>query len=557
MEAEGQLGRVRHRAKPERVSNGQPVRAPHRSASFRASLPRALAGVALTAIVYACGTPPPTVTPRPSVAMTPTPWASTATPSPTATLTPKPTTFPIAVVVRYDDTSPGISPYDLVAALAAGKITVPCEVTEIGFGPAALTIAAATPCLPAAAITAKVHDTPGLMALLPPGLVTPSVKVLAVGNADLFGGPSHRGDYYQLFATVPDYAVWTGYDVSGVRTLISTGDTCPDTGVSYMAVGQKKGWPWVLDGGTVHYRGLKMDTTFSGPSGNGWPVPIIVRNGDSGKLGALISDNDVSANDFECPMISNWVQHSGVMVFNVDPKVATTLAQQGGLKVVTLGSNHITDQGQSGVLQTLSDHDAAGIKHTGAGATLADALAPAVVDVRGIKFAFVGWDDISGSAAATATRPGVAPLTDDNVCSSIKAARAVADIVIAMPQWGWPEYHATITKTQETQRAFFYSCGADDILGSGTHWASWASILPGPNGPQFAIGSHGNFLFTQTWSRQTMEGVVVEATFYGKTLVQFRLHPYVVVQGAQPNLLDPTTDGAYVLHQVWSVSDVR
>ena len=54
-----------------------------------------------------------------------------------------------------------------------------------------------------------------------------------------------------------------------------------------------------------------------------------------------------------------------------------------------------------------------------------------------------------------------------------------------------------------------------------------------------------------------MEGVIVEATFYGTRLVQFRLHPYVVVQTSQPNLLDPTGDGAYVLHQAWSVSDVK
>jgi poly-gamma-glutamate capsule biosynthesis protein CapA/YwtB (metallophosphatase superfamily) len=148
-------------------------------------------------------------------------------------------------------------------------------------------------------------------------------------------------------------------------------------------------------------------------------------------------------------------------------------------------------------------------------------------------------------------------MTDANVCSSIKAARQVADIVIAMPQWGWPEYHNTITKEQIAQRALFYQCGADGILGSGTHWASWASITPGPNGPQFAIGSHGNFLFDQNWSQQTMEGVVVEATFVGTRLVQFRLHPYVVVSGAQPNLLEPTADGKYVLQRVWSVSDVR
>lgn len=529
----------------------------HPSGSGRTRyLPHALAGAGLVAILVVSGslalTSSARVTPPPTVAMTPTPWAKVADATPTHSPSPAPpTSFPVAVVVRFDDVRLDIAMPALSAALAAGKVTVPCEFTEIGLGAGKATIPASATCMPAEQIAAKVHDTPGAMALLPPGLVTPSVKVISVDNADLFGGPKRRNLLYQLYATAVAPTAWTTYDQADVRTLISTGDTCPDTGVSYMAVGQGKGWDWVLDGGTVHYRGTKPD-----PLGWGWQVPIIARNGDSGTVAALISDNDVSANDFECPMIAKWKQHDNVMVFNVDPKVAKLLAGEGGLKVVTLGSNHITDQGQDGVLQTLAYLDAAGIKHTGAGKTLADALAPGVVEVRGLKFAFVGWDDISGSKAATASRPGVAPMTDDNVCSSIKAARKVADIVIAMPQWGWPEYHASITKEQVTQRAFFYSCGADGILGSGTHWASWASVLPGPNGPQFAIGSHGNFLFTQTWSRQTMEGVIVEATFYGKKLVQFRLHPYVVVQGAQPNLLD-TTDGAYVLNQVWSKSEVK
>ena len=536
-----------------------------RSTRYR---PRALAVVALVAVVCVVGTvaaaglmssATPKRSPGPNVVMTPTPWATVArasptqTPSPTPTPTPAPPTrFPIAVVARYDYAPTSISQTSLSAALAAGKITLPCELTQLGLGVTALIISPTTPCLPVDQIEAKVHATPGLMAMLPPGLVTPSVKVLAVGSADLFGGPSDRSVPYTLYGTVATPADWTRYDSDNVRTLISTGDTCPDRGVSYEAVYMKKGWDWVLDGGTAHYRGTKPD-----PYGWGWEVPIISRNGDSGNLAALISDNDVSANDFECPMVKDWVQHNDGMVFNIDPRVAPLLAKTGGLKVVTLGSNHITDAGRSGILETIDYLDAAGIKHTGAGKTLADALAPAVVDVRGIKFAFVGWDDITGSAAATATNPGVAPLTTDNACNSIKAAKKVADIVIAMPQWGWPEYHANITSDQEKQRALFYSCGADDILGSGTHWASWASVLPGPNGPQFAIGSHGNFLFDQSWSRQTMEGVVVEATFYGKKLVQFRLHPYVVVQGAQPNLVDPATDGAYVLHQVWSVSEIK
>jgi poly-gamma-glutamate synthesis protein (capsule biosynthesis protein) len=462
------------------------------------------------------------------------------------------------VVVRYDDPRLSLTSDAVKAAIIGGKAAIPCEVTALQLGTAQLTLPTTKPCVAAEQIAAGVLSKSIPMALLPPGLVVPSVKVLEIGTADLFGGPKERTVAYPLTATGAVPAEWAAYDPTNVRTLISTGDTCPDAGFPHMAVTLGHGWSWVLNGGTVHYRGTVMNTLYSGPAGNGWPVPIIARNGDSGKVSALISDNDVSANDFECPMVSNWkINTTGVKVFTIDPRVAKLLATQGGLKVVTLGSNHITDAGREGVRATIAYLDAAGIKHTGAGANLAAALAPAVVDVRGIKFAFVGWDDISGSRVATDTLPGAAPMTDANVCASIKAARQVADIVIAMPQWGEPEYHAYMTKKQVAQRAFFYSCGADDILGSGTHWASWASIMPGPNGPQFAIGSHGNFLFPQNWSRQTMEGVVVEATFYGKTLVQFRLHPYVVFQNAQPNLLNPTTDGKYVLNQVWSSGTVK
>ena len=125
-------------------------------------------------------------------------------------------------------------------------------------------------------------------------------------------------------------------------------------------------------------------------------------------------------------------------------------------------------------------------------------------------------------------------------------------MVIAMPQWGWPEYHAEMAALQVGQRERFWKCGADHILGSGTHVASWASMDEGPNGPRLALGSHGNFLFDQDWARWTMEGVIVEATFYGTRLVQFRLHPYVIAENGQPNLIDPLTDGAKVMAQVWA-----
>ena len=126
-----------------------------------------------------------------------------------------------------------------------------------------------------------------------------------------------------------------------------------------------------------------------------------------------------------------------------------------------------------------------------------------------------------------------------------------------MPQWGWPEYHADFTKRQRQQMRLFWDAGADAVIGHGTHWAGPVAITKGDDGYRVAVGSHGNFLFGQDWSRQTQEGVIPELTFVGSTLVQARLHPYIMLDQAQANLTDPATDGKYVLQQVWKTSILK
>lgn len=507
----------------------------------------------VVALLAGCGAPGPGSA-SPGSPASPTPATSpAATVAPTQTPTPAPVLTPLAVVTRVDDTRQQVDPAALAAAVAAGTVTIPCGVASLEI--AGRAVPAPVACRPADQVVAAMRSgAAGALGLLPPGLVVPQVKVLAVGSADLFGSQALRSVPYPLQATLapttgwPD--AWTAYAVGEIRTLVSTGDTCPDRGVSHMANVVGKGWDWVLGGGTARYTGTHWDSSY------GWYVVDARRTGDTGKVRALIADADVAVDDFECPMFSGFVQHDTGTVFSIDPRVAPAMARA-GYDLVTLGSNHITDGGTRGVRETLADLDAVGIKHVGAGLDLAGALAPAVVDVRGVRFAFVGWDDIAGSGAAAAGRPGVAPMTDANVRTSLAAAARAGDVVIAMPQWGWPEYHADFTKQQLAQRALFYASGANHILGSGTHWAGAISITPGQDGSQLAVTSHGNFLFDQSWSRQTEEGVIVEAAFVGTRLAQVRLHPYVVLDEAQPNLVDPTTDGAFVLKQVFSVSEIR
>ena len=64
----------------------------------------------------------------------------------------------------------------------------------------------------------------------------------------------------------------------------------------------------------------------------------------------------------------------------------------------------------------------------------------------------------------------------------------------------------------------------------------------------------GNFTFDQSWSEPTLEGVSLELTFRGGTLVQARMNPHVLVLAVQPNLLDPGTGGKRVLAPVFKAS---
>ncbi len=533
----------------------------------------AVAGVALLvgAAVFASGSPGASPDPAASPGASGGPVAGASTsPAPGGTAAPgesppasaspsapaAPAELRLALVADVREPRVGLTLDALAKAVAAGRVAIPCGLDEAMLGDDPLDLDGET-CVDAAAIPDAVRAKEPRYGLLPAGLVTPRVKVLRVGGADLFGAPSIREKAYPLTGVAGAApAAWTAFDPAEVRTLISTGDTCPDRGVSHQANTLGKGWDWVLDGGTAEYVGINVDRRFDGLDGNGWPVVVAKRSGNQGAVRTLISDAEITLNDFECPMTKSFVQHDNGTIFSIDPQVAQLLAGA-GVDVVTLASNHMTDQGTKALRETLRLFDENGIARFGAGMNLAKALKPAVIDVRGVRFAFVGFNEIPGSAEASASKPGVAYLNEENVRAGVAAARKVADVVIVVPQWGWPEYHADFTKRQKEQMRLFWDAGADHVVGHGTHWAGPISLTSGGGGYRVAVGSHGNFLFGQDWSRQTQEAVVVELTFVGTQLAQARLHPFIMLNQAQANLTNPATDGKFVLDQVWSNSILK
>lgn len=118
-----------------------------------------------------------------------------------------------------------------------------------------------------------------------------------------------------------------------------------------------------------------------------------------------------------------------------DPRTISALIG-GGFRVVSLGNNHAMDFGPAALTETIALLDQNGIAHTGAGANLAAARAPALVEVNGLRLAFLSYSlTYPTEFYAGQTRPGTVPGYDNFLRADIPAAKKLADLVVVSFHW--------------------------------------------------------------------------------------------------------------------------
>ena len=535
---------------------------------------RTLLVLGLVAALAGCGADTPSGGPSsagPSSAATP-PASEPGTPAITPSPTPSaPVTFPLAVVTGMTNLKPAITVKELRGLARRGELVVPCgvEVREPD-------LAASGSCVDADAIAALLEGSQDRVALLPPGLVEPATKVLRIAGdgpfglfgADLFGDAEARAMPYPIVGTPAAGGpaldpAWTAHDASQIWTLTNIGSLCADRWAAYQAHTLGKGWQWIFDGGTARYAApAPIDPPVVPPYENAVPVSPI-DTGNDGATAELLRRSDVAIADHECPVVpsSTWVPRAiddPQNVFSVPEDVLPEWRDTLGLDMVYLAANHLSDRGVDGIRSTLELMDEYGLRRTGLGMNLRQALEPAYVEVAGLTIGFVAFNDVPGVAAAGPDTPGVPWITRENVQRGVRLARdGGADLVICNPQWwGGAEYHDDLWPLQAEQLGWFDEAGCDHVIGSGTHVAGPLLLRQRSDGPSVVLVSPGNFVFGQGWWQETQEGLILDLTFRGTTLVNVRLHPTVQIAAARPALLDPQGDGNYVLQRLWKYSTI-
>ena len=372
--------------------------------------------------------------------------------------------------------------------------------------------------------------------------VGPSVRALGWGDRQLFGVAAVESvEAWGLTAKLP--AGGPAFDPASTWTLVAGGDIMLDRGVAQTLKIKKKGADFPFDGGTADITSRYCCSSF------GWNLPRVKRVGDGGAVRALVSGADLAIANFENPAPDKFRYHTSGTVFSADPALIEGLANA-GIDFVSLANNHIGDAGRAGILQTIDNLADFGIKSGGAGRNATAARRPTILEAGGIKVAILAYDTIAPVYRAGADRPGSALLTAPIVEQDVKKAHdAGAELVIVFPHWG-TEYDPTPFKGQQELAQAAIDAGADMVIGNHAHWAGALEIYEGKP-IWYALG---NFIFDQTWSEPTMEGITLELTFRGPELVQARMRPHIILDKAQPNFLDPAGDGRVVMGQIFNAS---
>ena len=300
--------------------------------------------------------------------------------------------------------------------------------------------------------------------------------------------------------------------------LIATGDVIPARGAN---------WPAVTSG----------DFTYN------WK-----------KTAAFLKKGDVTLINLETPLTKVCPLQTEGFTFCGDSRQVQGLTYA-GVDVASLANNHIGNYGQGGIDETIAILESNKLGWSGFGHL-------DIQEVRSVKFGFLAFN-------------GIGTLVDrEGLESEIKAARPKVDVLVVSVHWG-DEYVLTPRKygdiapddPQEIGHLMI-DAGADLVIGNHPHTVQGVEIyrplrgadcLDNPSHSRVLRSceleeklityAHGNFIFDQTWSPETQEGVVGEYTFYENQLVNVLFHPILVDVSYQPRFLSEK-NGKHILDRM-------
>lgn len=274
---------------------------------------------------------------------------------------------------------------------------------------------------------------------------------------------------------------------------------------------------------------------------------------------------DVTFGDLEMPLSLQGYPREKLIAFHASPEIAPDL-KDAGFDVLALANNHSVDHGFEALFETMEGLESVGIRPIGAGKTLAEAVAPAIVEVKGRRVGFVAFSSLLPlGAAASERRPGLAPIhvhvayevnpyyemeepgnqprvktwADSRDMAAfetvIRDLRPRVDFLVVSAHWGFGAGEE-LAEYQRPLGQALIDAGADVVFGNHVHAVHGVEVYKG----KVILYSPGNFI-----AQQPREGLTDDAL---RVLDEMSTDGYAA-------WLDVSTEGMYTVRITPTVTD--
>lgn len=221
----------------------------------------------------------------------------------------------------------------------------------------------------------------------------------------------------------------------------------------------------------------------------------------------FLTDGDVTYCNQEAPSAGAALGISGYPTFNAPQEFSRDLKNV-GCKIFNIANNHIADKGQSGIDMTIENLEKVNpLAFTGANRTPQEQAQPKYFEVKGVKFAFIAFTDLSNNNDKA--DHSVNMFSNQLVEQLAQEASKNSDYVIASAHWG-VEDSQEITPSQRGWAQLMADNGVDLVLGEGPHVLQPVEMVKAASGREVPVWySLGNFMTTQLKLEELTGGMAV------------------------------------------------
>lgn len=264
-------------------------------------------------------------------------------------------------------------------------------------------------------------------------------------------------------------------------------------------------------------------------NGGDWSFPFAY-------VADVIRSADIAFGNMEGPVSDIGENVGSAYSFRMDPQVPEAF-MNAGFDVVSLANNHMGDWGRAAFEDTMRRLRRVGIAYAGAGWNSAEILKPTVEERSGMRVGYLAFSDVGpGFLRAGEALSGIAVVPAGNQGLSyvekavLQASRDVGILVVSF-HFG-EEYASSPNARQRALSRTAIDAGARVVIGHHPHVVQSVEEYGGG----IIAYSLGNFVFDQSFSPETMEGLMLKVEFQGKDITAVIPIPIKMNEKYQPEI---------------------